>query len=99
MSLLEGTLKGPWKGDFEEVEKMYSFVTSQIETERERGRERGLDKHVLTPFYGGLYLRADPLGLCRLPLGSPGQFGQSQNGFSTDSINLTTLTSDVVSLS
>ena len=40
MSLLEGTLKGPWKGDFEQVEKMYSFVTSQIETERERG-ERG----------------------------------------------------------
>ena len=50
---------------------MYSFATPQIETEREG--ERGLDKHVLTPFYGGLYLRADPLGLCRLPLACPGR--------------------------
>ena len=65
------------------------LLQSQIETERESGGEgrEGLDKHVLTPFYGGLYLRADPLGLCRLPLGCPGPL---YNITSTDSISLLT---------
>ena len=39
--ITQGTLKGPWKGEFEEVEKMYSFPTPQIETERERERGEG----------------------------------------------------------
>ena len=75
MSLLREPPGGPGKGDFEARRKCILLqARAQIETGREGG---ALDKHVLTPFYGGLYLRADPLGLCRLPLGRPGQFGQS----------------------
>ena len=73
MSLLREPPGGPGKGTARR-KCILLQATAQIETGREGG---ALDKHVLTPFYGGLYLRADPLGLCRLPLGRPGQFGQS----------------------
>ena len=79
----QGTLKGTWvkRGTRENV-----FFCGRNKLRQSARWEKGPDKHVLTPFYGGLYLRADPLGLCRLPLE---RSRPSFNGSCTDSINLT----------
>ena len=79
----QGTLKGTWvkRGTRENV-----FFCGRNKLRQSARWEKGPDKHVLTPFYGGLYLRADPLGLCRLPLD---RSRPSFNGSCTDSINLT----------
>ena len=59
--ITQGTLKGPWKGDFEEVEKMYSFATPNWETERERGGKRRAGQTCFNPILWGAVFARRPI--------------------------------------